>query len=180
MATQTTTKWAVDTAHSEVGFKLRHLMITSVSGKFEKFDGTVETSGDDFVNSTINFTADVDSVTTADEKRDGHLKAADFFDVAKYPKMKFVSTKIEKAGGNKYVVHGDFTIRDVTKPIKLDVEHHGTAKDPWGNTKAGFSINAKINRSDYGLSWNVTLETGGVLVSEEVKIVCEVQLVKQA
>jgi len=178
MATTAITKWAIDPAHSEVGFKAKHLMITTVSGKFEQFEGSIETEGDDLSTAKITFTANTDSVNTASEQRDGHLKSVDFFEPAKYPKLKFVSTKFEKISDEKYKLHGDLTIRDVTKPVHLDVNYGGMAKDPWGNIKAGFEVDGKINRKDWGLNWNVTLEAGGLLVSDEVKIHCQVQVTK--
>lgn len=180
MSTQATSKWSIDPNHSEIGFKVKHLMISNVTGKFEKFAGTVESVSDDFVNASINFTAEIASVNTGQPQRDGHLQSPDFFDAAKFPQLKFVSTKFEKAGGSKYVLTGDLTIRDVTKPVTLDVEFSGIAKDPYNNTKAGFEITGKLNRTDFGLNFNAPLETGGVLLSEEIKLQIEVQLVKQA
>jgi polyisoprenoid-binding protein YceI len=179
-ATITKTKWTLDPTHSEVGFKVKHMMITNVSGSFEKFDAKVETTGVDFTTAKIEFTADVNSITTANADRDNHLKSADFFDAANYPDLKFVSTKLEKKDDENYVLHGDLTIRDVTKPAKFDVEFGGIGKDPWGNEKAGFTVSGKINRTNFKLNWNAALETGGVLVSEEVRFQAEIQLVKQA
>lgn len=174
------TKWSVDPAHSEIGFKVKHMMITTVSGTFAKFDVTVETEEDDFSTAEVEFTADVNSITTHNEDRDKHLKSDDFFAADKYPQIKFNSTRIEKKGGEHFILHGDLTIRDVTLPVKLDVELGGVGKDPWGNQKAGLTVTGKIKRTDYKLNWNAALETGGVLVGEEVKINAEVQLVKQA
>lgn len=179
-ATIAKTKWNLDPTHSELGFKVKHMMITNVSGSFGKIDGHVETTGVDFSSAKIEFTADVNSITTANADRDNHLKSPDFFDVANYPQLKFVSTKMEKKDEENYVLQGDLTIRDVTKPVKFNVEFGGIGKDPWGNEKAGFTIIGKINRTDYKLNWNAALETGGVLVSEEVKLQAEIQLVKQA
>lgn len=178
--TITKTKWNLDPTHSEIGFKVKHMMITNVSGSFGKFDAQVETNGLDFTTAKIEFTADIDSVTTSNNDRDNHLKSPDFFDAANYPQLKFVSTKFEKGGDENYVLQGNLTIRDVTKPVKFNVEFGGIGKDPWGNEKAGFTITGKINRTDYKLNWNAALETGGVLVSEEVKLQAEIQLVKQA
>ena len=180
MSTQATTKWAIDAAHSEIGFKVKHLMITNVAGKFDKFEGSVDSTSDDFVNANISFTAEIASVNTGQPQRDGHLQSADFFDAAKFPQLKFASTGFEKTGGSKYVLSGDLTIRDVTKAVKLDVDFSGEAKDPYNNTKAGFEITGKINRTDFGLNFNAPLETGGVLLSEEIKLQIEVQLIKQA
>jgi polyisoprenoid-binding protein YceI len=181
METVTTkkTKWTLDPAHSEIGFKVKHMMITNVSGSFEKFDAQVETTGVDFTTAKIEFTADVSSITTSNTDRDTHLKSADFFDAANHPQLKFVSTKLERKDDDNYLVHGNLTIRDITKPVKLNAEFGGIGKDPWGNEKAGFTITGKINRTDYKLNWNAALEAGGVLVGEEVKIHAELQLVKQ-
>ncbi len=173
------TKWSVDPTHSEVGFKVRHMMITNVSGAFEKFDAEVETDGDDFTTAVIKFTADTDSITTYNTDRDTHLKSGDFFDASKYPQIKFVSTRFEKKGDQDYVLHGDLTIGAVTKPLVFDVEFGGIGKDPWGNEKAGFTLSGKLNRTDFNLNWNAALETGGVLVSEDVKLLAEIQVVKK-
>ncbi len=167
--------WNLDTTHSEVGFKVKHLMINNVKGHLNAFQVNVQAAADDFNGSSITFSADAASINTNNEQRDQHLASADFFDAAKYPQLSFKSTSYD---GKQ--LSGDLTIRDVTKPVKLDVEFGGLAKDPWGNTKAGFTITGKINRKDWGLSWNAALETGGVVVSEEVSILAEIQLVKQA
>lgn len=182
MAEQTAvkTKWTLDPGHSEIGFKVKHMMITNVSGSFEKFDAKVETEDDDFTTADVEFTAEVSSITTHNTDRDNHLRSDDFFAAEKFPELKFKSTRIEKKGDEDYVLHGDLTIRDVTKSVKFDVEFGGIGKDPWGNQKAGFTVTGKIRRTDFNLNWNAALETGGVLVSEDVKIVAEVQFVKQA
>lgn len=176
--TMAKTKWNVDPTHSEIGFKVKHMMITNVSGSFQKFDVQAETNDDDFTTAKIEFTADIDSITTANTDRDNHLKSPDFFDGANYPKLKFTSTKMEKKDEENYELSGELTIRDVTKPVKFAVELGGIGKDPWGNEKAGFTITGKINRTDFKLNWNAALETGGVLVSEEVKLHAEVQLIR--
>jgi len=173
-----TSKWSIDPTHSEIGFKVKHMMFTNVSGKFNAFEASVENENDAFETSKISFSADVASIDTNNTDRDNHLKSADFFEVEKFPKLTFVSTGIKKVSEGSYVVSGDFTIKDVTKTIDLDVEYSGLMKDPWGNTKAGASITGKINRKEFGLTWNAALETGGVLVGEEVKFNIEVQLVK--
>jgi len=182
METQTiaTTKWNLDPTHSEIGFKVKHMMITNVSGSFGKFDVQVKTDGNDFTTANIAFDADLDSISTGNTDRDNHLKSADFFDATKYPRLKFTSSELVKKDEDSYTLHGDLAIRDVVRPVKLDVEFGGIGKDPWGNEKAGFTISGKINRTDYNLNWNAALETGGVLVSEEVKLYAEVQLIKQA
>lgn len=174
-------KWVLDPTHAEITFKIRHLMITNVSGEFTKFDVSAETEDEDFMTAKVSFSADVDSVTTGNEQRDGHLKSPDFFDAAKFPKIKFVATKYENVDNDgSYELYGDLTIRDVTKSVKLDVEFGGIIKDPWGNTRAGFEINGKINRKEFGLQWNVATETGGFVVGDDVRIHCNVELIKQA
>jgi polyisoprenoid-binding protein YceI len=180
MITATKTKWSVDPTHSEIGFKVKHMMITNVSGSFQKFDVQVETNDDDFTTAAVEFTADVNSITTANTDRDNHLKSADFFDAASHPQLKFTSTKLEKKDDENYVLNGNLTIKGVTKPVKLAAEFGGIGKDPWGNEKAGFTITGKFNRTDFKLNWNAALETGGVLVSEDVKIFAEIQLIRQA
>lgn len=179
MSTQSTAKWVIDTMHSEVEFKVKHLMISTVTGKFTSFQGEVESASDDFTDAKIHFSADTSSVTTANEQRDGHLKSDDFFNTEKFPKLDFKSTGIVKSS-NGFKLSGDLTIRDVTKNVTLDVEFNGTMTDPYGNQKAGFEITGKINRKEFGLQWSATTEAGGVVVSDEVKIHCNVQLLKQA
>lgn len=172
--------YKIDQAHSEVTFKIKHLMITNVTGSFTKFDGDVTTTGDDFDGAQINFEADINSITTSNEQRDGHLKSADFFDAETYPKLTFKSTSLSKISDEDYKLNGNLTIRDVTKPVTLDVEFGGNAKDMYGQEKAGFEITGKINRKDFGLTWNAAVETGGVVLSEDVKLNLAVQVVKQA
>ena len=178
-ATTTTTKWAIDPAHSEVQFKVKHLMISTVTGSFKQFGAEAELEGDDLTNAQVSFWADTASIFTNDEKRDAHLRSPDFFDSEQFPKLTFTSTRIEGSGSN-WKVTGDLTIKGVTKSVTLDVEWSGQAKDPWGNTKAGLNLSGKIDRKEWGLTWNAALETGGVLVSDEVRILCEVQLAHQA
>ncbi|MES2689096.1 MAG: YceI family protein [Bacteroidota bacterium] len=179
MTTQTATKWAIDPAHSEISFKVKHLVVTTLTGKFNTFEGAVESANEDFSDANINFTADVNSINTGSADRDGHLKSDDFFNAEAYPKLTFKSTSFTKTGADEYKLAGDITLRDVTKPIELSVEYGGTAVDPWGQTKAGFEINGKINRKEFGLKWDALTETGGALVSDEVKLHLNVQLVKQ-
>lgn len=176
--TTTTTKWAIDPSHSEIQFKVKHLMITTVTGSFKEFGADVELEGDDLTNAQVSFWANTDSIFTNDEKRDGHLRSGDFFDSEKFPKLSFKSTRIEGSGSD-WKVTGDLTIKDITKPVTLNVEWSGVAKDPWGNTKAGLNLSGKIDRKEFGLTWNAGLEAGGVLVSDEVRILAEVQLAKQ-
>ena len=172
-----TTNWVIDASHSEIQFKVKHLVITTVTGNFNEFSGTVE-SGETFENANITFEANTASISTNSEQRDGHLKSGDFFDVEKFPKLSFKATKFSKKG-DEFELVGDLTIKDVTNSVTLAVEYGGTAKDPWGNTKAGFEVTGKINRKDFGLTWNAPTEAGGVLVSEEVKLIANVQLLKQ-
>lgn len=173
----TKTKWVSDASHSEVVFKVKHLMITNVKGEFRKFNA--EIGGEDFTKSPVRVTLDATSVFTNDEKRDGHLVSADFFDTEKFPEIVFESTAVKSKGGDDYEMTGNLTMKGITKEVTLDVEFGGINKDPWGNEKAGFSVSGKFNRKDWGLNWNAALETGGVLVGEEVKLNAEVQFVKQ-
>lgn len=174
----TTTKWALDPSHSEVQFKVKHLMISTVTGSFNEFGAEAEMVGDDLTNATVRFWANTGSVNTNDANRDKHLAGPDFFDAGQFPKLTFTSTSITR-NGDAFKVSGDLTIKGVTKPVTLNAEWAGIAKDPWGNTKAGLTLGGRIDRKDWGLNWNAALEAGGVLVSEEVRIQCEVQLAKQ-
>lgn len=174
-----TTTWKIDTSHTKVAFSVTHMMVSETTGMFKLYEGKVTSTGTDFNNATIEFSVDVNSVNTEDENRDKHLKSDDFFNAEKYPKMTFKSKSFKKGKGKSYTLTGDLTIRDVTKSITLDVIYNGTAKSPWGQEVAGFKLSGKINRKDYGLKWNAALEAGGVVVSEEVKIICDVELIKQ-
>jgi polyisoprenoid-binding protein YceI len=174
-----TTKWTLDPTHSELQFKVKHLMITTVTGSLKSFSAEIDANGDDFTNAEISFSGDISSLDTGNTDRDNHLKSADFFDAENHQTLNFSSTIVEK-DGDDYILKGDLTIKGTTKPVKLVAEFGGIATDPWGNTKAGFTLSGKINRSDFGLTWNAALETGGVMVSEEVKIVGELQFVKGA
>lgn len=172
--------WTIDSAHSEIGFKVKHLVISTVSGKFTSFEGKVESEKDDFADAKISFSADIDSIHTGNEQRDGHLKSADFFDAANHPKLTFESTTgLKKKSGNDYTVDGNLTLRGVSKPITLDVEFGGIIKNPYGQIVAGFEISGKINRQDYGLSWSAMTEAGGLVVSDEVKLVVNAEIIKQ-
>jgi len=174
----TNTNWAIDPAHSEIGFKVKHMMFTNVSGKFNDFNAEITTDNDDFTNANINFEAAIDSVTTGNADRDKHLQSPDFFDAGQFPKLQFKGTSFTKTADSDYKLEGDLTMHGVTHPVKLDVEYSGMMKDPWGNTKAGFNINGKINRKDWGLTYNATLDNGGILLSEDVKLNIEIQLAK--
>jgi len=174
----TTTNWVIDPHHSEIQFKVKHMVITTVTGSFKEFNGAAQ-AADDFHNAQISFEANVDSVTTNNEQRDGHLKGPDFFETEKFPKLSFASTKFTKNDDGTFDLVGDLTIKGVTKSVKLDVEYMGSDKDPWGNTKAGFELKGRINRKDFGLTWNALTEAGGALVSEEVRLEANIQLVKK-
>lgn len=174
------TKWVIDPAHSEIGFKVKHLMITNVKGQFKEFNSDIYTVGEDFITSDIDFRINPSSVDTGDAKRDEHLKSGDFFDASNFNEISFKGNSFEKVGNEGgYTLFGDLTMKGIKKPVRLDVEFGGVMKDPWGNEKAGYTINGKINRKDWGLNWNAALETGGMLVSDEVKLSMDVQLVKQ-
>lgn len=173
----TKTKWGIDPTHSEVQFKVKHLVISTVTGSFKKFQGAVETESDDFDNATVNFSIDASSIDTNQADRDGHLKSEDFFAVAQYPELTFSGTLYKKKG-NDYKLAGDLTIRGNARPVELDVEFGGIVKDPWGNVKAGFEMTGKINRKEYGLTWNALTEAGGVVVGEDVKLHINVEVVK--
>ena len=175
----TKTKWILDSTHSELGFKIKHLMITNVSGTFKAFTGQAETAGEDFSTAAIALSADISSISTNNEQRDAHLLASDFFEADLYPTLAFHSTKIEQKDSEHFIVTGDLTLKGITKAVRLNAEMSGVTKDPWGGERAGFVVSGKINRSEWGLNFNAVLETGGMVLSEEVKIFSEVQLVKQ-
>lgn len=170
--------WKIGAAHSEIKFKVKHLVVSTVTGQFKKFDATVESDKPDFTDAKIKFEAEVNSVDTRNEQRDNHLKSADFFDAANYPKLTFVSKSIKKKSDNEYEVIGDLTIRATTKEIKLDVIYNGTVKGFGGVDVAGFEMTGKLNRFDYGLQWNALTEVGGIVVGEEVKIEISAELNK--
>lgn len=169
------TKWAIDPTHSEITFKVKHMMISTVTGHFQEFDANLETDNDNFVDASINFSAKIDSINTKNADRDGHLKSDDFFNAEAYPEMTFVSKSFD---GETLV--GDLTIRDVTKEVTLDVDVNGIAVDPYGQTKAGFEIKGEISRKDFNLTWNAVTEAGSIVVSDKVKIQVEAQFIKQA
>ncbi len=173
-ATATKTTWAIDPAHSEITFKVRHMMIASVTGKFEKFTASAETDGENLEGASFSFSAETASINTNATDRDTHLRSGDFFDSEAFPTINFESTHV----GNDSIT-GNLTIKGVTKEVVLNLDFGGTGKDPWGNTRMGMTVSGKINRTDYGLTWNAALETGGVLVSEEVQLNCEIQFVTQ-
>ncbi|WP_026810739.1 YceI family protein [Arenibacter latericius] len=174
MSTEVKTKWSIDTAHSEISFKVKHMMISTVTGHFEEFDATAETDSDKFINADFNFTAKTASINTKNKDRDAHLKSDDFFNAEKYPEMTFKSKSFD---GSTLV--GDLTIRDVTKEIELDVDFNGIAVDPYGQTKAGFEATGKINRKDFNLTWSAVTEAGSIVVSDTVKLVIDLQFTKK-
>lgn len=173
------TSWAIDNAHSSIEFTARHMMITKVRGSFQNFTGTVEFNEQTPANSSVNVQIEAASIQTRDEKRDGHLTSPDFLDAANHPYLTFTSKRIEVVDDTHGKIIGDLTIRGVTREVVLETEYNGQAKSPWGTTSAGFNASTKINRKDWGLNWNVALETGGVLVGEEVTIAIELEIVKQ-
>src|SRR5271154_6924015 len=164
------TTWALDPTHSEIQFKVKHLMISTVTGQFNKFNATVETDGDDFTTAKVHFTADINSISTNNEQRDAHLKTGDFFDAESHPQLTFEGDRLEKLDDENYKLHGTLTMRGTPKKITLDVEFGGMTQDPWGKTRVGFSLSGKINRKDYGVSFSMVSETGGILLGEEVKL----------
>jgi len=175
-----TTKWVLDPAHSTIGFKIKHLMISNVSGHFTKFSLEAETEDEDFMTAKAIFTADTASVSTGNEDRDRHLRSPEFFDDHAFPQIRFEPTKFESVDNDgSYNVTGNLTIRDVTRPVTMGVEFGGVVKDPWGNHRAGFTVSGKINRKDFGLNWSALTEAGGMVVGEEVRINCEIELVRQ-
>jgi len=173
------TTWKIDQAHSAIEFKIKHLVVSTVGGSFKKFDATVESSQDDFSDAKITFEADVDSISTGQEQRDGHLKSDDFFNAATYPKITFTSTEIKKINSENYNLTGNLTIRDNTHPITLHVIYGGTVKNMQGKEVAGFELNGKISRKEYGLKWNVVTEAGHIAVGDEVRLHIGVELMKQ-
>jgi len=174
------TSWVIDPTHSEIQFKVKHLVISTVTGSFKTFEGTVETDGDDLTTANINFSADIASIDTNQAQRDEHLRSAEFFDAANHPKMTFTSSSLEKTGDDTYKLKGDLTMKGVTKPVVLDAEYGGAMTDFYGQNKVGFEITGKINRKDFGLTWSATTEAGGVVVGDEIKLAINIQLIKQA
>lgn len=177
--TMATTIWAIDPTHSEVQFKIKHLVISTVTGSFKKFEGQAVTENDDFEHAQVTFALDVNSIDTNQEQRDEHLRNNDFFDAATYPKITFTSTSLTKKGDGEYKLAGNMTIKDVTKPVTLDVEFGGVATDFYGNEKAGFEISGKINRKEFGLTFHAVTEAGSIVLGDDVKLSASVQLVKQ-
>jgi polyisoprenoid-binding protein YceI len=171
--------WMIDKSHSTVEFSVRHMMVSRTRGRFAEFEGEINLDEDNLANSSVSVTIDTASIDTKDPKRDEHLRSADFFDAANHPKMTFQSTEVRPLRGDKFQVIGDLTIRDVTQKVVLDVEKLGLTKSPWGNEVVGFEASTEINRADYGLTWNVALETGGFLVDDRIKVSLGVEAIKQ-
>lgn len=175
-----TTKWALDPTHSELQFKIKHLMISTVTGQFNKFDASIDAGSDDLTTAKVKMTADIDSISTNNEQRDAHLRTGDFFDAENHPQLSFTGERFEKINDEEYKLHGTLTMRGVSKPVTLNVEHGGIVeKDPWGNTRTGFTFTGKVNRSDFGVNFGLIAEAGGVMLADEVKILGNVQFVKQ-
>jgi len=176
----TATKWVIDPMHSEVQFKVKHLVISTVSGFFKSFEGELDTVNDDFEDSEISFALNIDSIDTNQSQRDEHLKSAEFFDAAQYPQITFKSTSFKKTDDDEFELLGNLTVKGVTKPVKLSAEYGGSTNDFYGNTKAGFEVSGKINRKDFGLTWDGITEAGSVVVGEDIKLLINVQFAKQA
>lgn len=174
----TTTTWNIDNAHSEIHFKVKHMVISTVTGKFNEFTATAVTEGDDFSTAKINFEAKTATVDTGVADRDAHLRSDDFFNAEAFPTLKFESTEMVKNGEDAYVLRGNLTIRDVTKPIELNVEYGGITVDPWGMTRAGFEMTGKISRKEYGLLWSAVTEAGGLVVADDVRLAVNAEMVK--
>ncbi|GGH64446.1 polyisoprenoid-binding protein YceI [Filimonas zeae] len=172
-----TNTWTIDPTHSEIQFKVKHLVITTITGAFTQFTGNV-TAGDDFHAGEVSFDAHVNSISTNNAQRDEHLKSADFFEADKYPMISFKSTSFKRIGGEDFELTGDLTIKDVTKPVVLDVTYGGAMKDPWGNEKAGFELKGVLNRTDFNLTWNAVTEAGGLLVGEDIRLLANIQLTR--
>ncbi len=173
-------KWAIDPMHSEIEFKVKHLMISTLTGKFTGFSGEVENDAADFSDAKINFSADVTTINTGNEQRDGHLQSEDFFNTAAFPTLTFTSTGMTKTADDTFVLAGDLNMHGVSKNIELNLVFNGLMTDPYGNEKAGFELSGKISRKDFDLTWSATTEAGGIVVSDEVKLLCNVQIAKIA
>jgi polyisoprenoid-binding protein YceI len=176
----TATTWAIDPTHSEVQFKVKHLMVSTVTGSFHEYEGQLVMTGDDFEDAQISFSADIASISTNNEQRDTHLKSADFFDADQFPKLTFTSTVMKKTGDDTYELSGDLSIHGVTKPVILKAEYGGQMQDFYGQTKAGFELSGVIKRKEFGLSWDAVTEAGGVVVSDDVRLIMNIQVTKQA
>jgi polyisoprenoid-binding protein YceI len=174
-----TTTWAIDPLHSEIHFKVKHLVISTVTGSFKSFAGTATTEGDDWTTAKVNFSADISSIDTNMEQRDAHLKSADFFDAETHPKLTFESTAMRKVSDDTYKLEGNLTIKSVSRPITFNVEYGGSATDFYGNTKAGFELTGKLSRKEFGLTWDAVTEAGAIVVGDEIKLIGNIQFAKQ-
>ncbi len=174
------TTYKIDPSHSDITFKVKHLMISTASGTIKQFDVTMESEKHDFSDASVTFEGEVDSITTGQQQRDEHLRSDDFFNAEKFPKITFKSTQLQKISDDEYKLKGNLTIQDITKPIELKVTYNGNIKDPWGFERSGFEIEGKVNRHDYNLKWNALTETGGFVVAPDVKIHANVEMIKQA
>jgi polyisoprenoid-binding protein YceI len=172
--------YKIDVDHSDIMFKVKHLMISTVTGYFKKFDATLEIDEEDFTNAKVSFEADVNTVDTKNEQRDAHLKSDDFFNAEQFPKLTFKSTRIERKSDGEFALTGDLTIRDITRPVTLNVEYNGSTKDPWSMERMGFEAEGKINRKEFGLKWSAVTEAGGLVVADDVKLALNVEMIKQA
>ena len=172
------TKWTFDNSHSKIQFDVSHMVISEVSGQFQDYEGTIFADKSDFSDAKVSFSIKVKSIDTDDKDRDEHLLTADFFDAEKFPKITFVSKSMKKVGENQYKLTGDFSMHGVTKEITLDLKYNGTVNDPWGNTKAGFKVTGIIDRTDFGLKYNSVMDTGGMMIGEEITITCKIELIK--
>lgn len=173
-------KWNIDPVHSAIGFKVKHLVVSNVRGEFKEYAANIYTKGEDFLSIEIDVRINPASISTGDLARDAHLKGADFFDVEFFKEINFRATGLEKTGGEMYVLHGDLTMKGITRKIRLDVEFDGVIKSPRGDKKAYFMVTGKINRKDWGLTWSALMESGGVVVGEDIFIKCEIELIKQS
>lgn len=171
--------WTIDTAHSEIGFKVKHLVVSTASGKFTAFEGTLVAEKEDFSDAKITFSAEIDSIHTGNEQRDGHLKSPDFFDAASFPKLTFTSTSLSKTSDTEFSITGNLTLKGITKPITMNAEFGGIEKSLYGQIVAGFELTAKINRQDFGLTWGPLTEAGGMVVGNDVKLAANIELIKQ-
>ena len=171
--------WKIDPSHTLIQFSVRHMMLAKVRGQFEKFDGVIGLDETNPEKTSVDVSVETASINTRDAQRDGHLRSADFFNAEAYPQMRFRGTRVERLGPTSARLHGDLTIRDITRPLSLEVEYTGKAKSPWGTISAGFTASGKLNRKDWNLTWNQALETGGVLVGDEIEITVELELVQQ-
>jgi polyisoprenoid-binding protein YceI len=171
-------KWSLDPSHSELQFKVKHLVISTVTGSFKNFDASLQSNGEDFSGASVSLQADIASIDTGNSQRDEHLRSADFFDASNFPTMTFEASSLRKIDTENYELSGNLSIRGVSKPVQLNAIYGGAMKDPWGNDRVGFEVSGKINRKDFGLTWSAVTETGGLVVSDEVKIIANVEFIK--